>query len=178
MSKSINLKRMPVLVINASYEPVSITTARKAFTLIMKGAAIVQEPSDVTIHTSRMTLPVPSVIRLINYREIPAQYRTLSRRGIMMRDKHTCQYCSRKFASNSEATLDHIVPSSKGGMSVWENLVACCWPCNNRKGDKTAEECGMKLKHQPRPFNRHTSLGLYRQAGADTPKWQRYLFFD
>ena len=90
------------------------------------------------------------VIRLLEYRRIPHQTRALSRKNILMRDRYTCQYCHRTLPSG-ELTLDHVIPRSRAGESAWENLVACCHPCNNRKGSRTPEEAGMKLARQPRP---------------------------
>jgi len=85
-----------------------------------------------------------------------------------MRDRYTCQYCHRTLPSG-ELTLDHVVPRSRAGESAWENLVACCHVCNNRKGSRTPEEAGMKLVRQPRPFSLHTSRHLIRMLGRATP---------
>ena len=60
-----------------------------------------------------------------------------------MRDRYTCQYCHRTLPSG-EMTLDHVIPRSRAGETTWENLVACCHHCNNRKGNRTPEEAGMK----------------------------------
>jgi 5-methylcytosine-specific restriction endonuclease McrA len=119
---------------------------------------------------------VPSVIRLLEYRRIPMQARSLSRKNILMRDRYTCQYCHRTLPSG-ELTLDHVVPRSRAGESAWENLVACCNPCNNRKGSRTPEEAGMKLARLPRPFSLHTSRHLMRLLGKSDDQWRKYLFF-
>ena len=74
-------------------------------------------------------------------------------------------------------TLDHVVPRSRAGESNWENLVACCNPCNNRKGNRTPEESGMKLARQPRPFSLHTSRHLMRLLGKSDEQWRKYLFY-
>ena len=90
---------------------------------------------------------MPSVIRLLAYRHIPQQTRALSRKNILLRDRNTCQFCTRVFPA-AELTLDHVIPRSRGGRSSWENLVACCYTCNNRKGDRTPEEC-LSIKLAP-----------------------------
>ena len=116
-----------VLVLNASYEPVNVVSAKRALTLICKGAAIVQETSSAILRATKMAFPLPAVIRLLTYRNIPKRTYTVSRKGIMLRDGHTCQYCG-KGMSAAKLTLDHVTPKSRGGKSTWENLVACCYP--------------------------------------------------
>lgn len=166
----------PVLVLNATYEPVNVCAARRALVLVLKGIASAEEESDRCFHSPSHTIRVPSVIRLLEYRRIPFHGRALSRKNILMRDRNTCQFCSRVFPAG-ELTLDHIIPRSRGGESIWENLVACCHPCNNRKGDRLPEEAGMGLIRRPRPFTLHTSRQLMRMMGKSDQSWRKYLFF-
>jgi 5-methylcytosine-specific restriction endonuclease McrA len=166
----------PVLVLNASYEPINICAARRALVLVLKGVASAEEISASAIHSARNSVRLPSVIRLLEYRRIPRQTRALSRKNILMRDRYTCQYCHRSLASG-ELTLDHVIPRSRAGESAWENLVACCHYCNNRKGNRTPEEAGMKLLRQPRPFSLHTSRHLMRMLGKGEAQWRKYLFY-
>jgi 5-methylcytosine-specific restriction endonuclease McrA len=166
----------PVLVLNASYEPINICAARRALILVLKGVASAEEVSSLPVHSPRRALFIPSVIRLLEYRRIPHQTRALSRKNILMRDRYTCQYCHRALASG-ELTLDHVIPRSRAGESAWENLVACCHSCNNRKGSRTPEEAGMKLARQPRPFSLHTSRHLMRLLGKSDEQWRKYLFY-
>src|ERR1700747_3153802 len=125
------LLHAPVLVLNASYEPINVCAARRAIVLVLKGVAMTEEVNGHSFRAARITLPVPSVIRLLEYRRIPHQTRALSRKNILLRDRNTCQYCGEVLAS-SELTLDHVIPRSRGGTSSWENLVACCHPCNRQ----------------------------------------------
>ncbi|HLY16717.1 MAG TPA: HNH endonuclease [Bryobacteraceae bacterium] len=171
-----NRLQKPVLVLNASYEPINICAARRALVLVLKGVASAEEESTHHIHSARCAVKLPSVIRLLEYRRIPHQTRALSRKNILMRDRYTCQYCHRTLPS-SELTLDHVVPRARAGESNWENLVACCNPCNNRKGSRTPEEAGMKLARQPRPFSLHTSRHLMRLLGKSDEQWRKYLFY-
>src|ERR1041384_3721889 len=143
-----------VLVLNASYEPIYIVPARRALTLVLGGKALVEERSKAVIRTSKINVPVPSVIRLVVYRRIPRQNRSMSRKGILLRDADTCQYCRSKLPPK-ELTLDHVIPRSRGGESSWENLVACCFSCNNRKGNRTPQEAGLLLSKPPRQINIH-----------------------
>jgi 5-methylcytosine-specific restriction endonuclease McrA len=175
MAGSVRLQK-PVLVLNASYEPINICAARRALVLVLKGVAAAEEESTHAVHSTRRMMRLPSVIRLLEYRRIPHQTRALSRKNILMRDRYTCQYCLRILPS-AELTLDHVIPRSRSGESAWENLVACCHPCNNRKGSRTPDEAGMKLTRQPRPFSLHTSRHLMRLLGKSDEQWRKYLFY-
>ena len=171
-----SLLRAPVLVLNASYEPIHVCAARRALVLMFKGVAQAEESTAYNICSVRQAMPVPSVIRLLEYRRIPRQTRALSRKNIMIRDHYTCQYCENRH-SPGDLTLDHVVPRSRGGASSWENLVAACRRCNNRKGDRLPEEAKMKLRKRPKPFTLHTSRSLMRQLGSEQETWRKYLFY-
>ncbi len=166
----------PVLVLNASYEPINICAARRALVLVLKGVASAEETASHHVSSARRELRVPTVIRLLEYRRIPHQSRALSRKNILMRDRYTCQYCL-KVTPSGELTLDHVIPRSRAGETTWENLVACCHPCNNKKGNRTPEEAGFKLHRPPRPFSMHTSRHLIRLLGRSDDQWRKYLFY-
>src|SRR5437660_1774768 len=166
----------PVLVLNASYEPINICAARRALVLVLKGVAMTEEENGHYLHAQRMAMRLPSVIRLLEYRRIPFQSRALSRKNILLRDRNTCQYCG-EVLSSGDLTLDHVVPRSRGGLSTWENLVACCHLCNRRKGNQLPPEAGMKLMREPRAFNLHTSRHIMRLMGRSDDKWRKYLFY-
>src|SRR5437879_11432696 len=170
------LMHPPVLVLNSSYEPINICAARRAIVLVLKGLAMPEEENGHFLHAARITMRVPSVIRLLEYRRIPHQTRALSRKNILLRDRNTCQYCG-LVMSSGELTLDHVVPRSRGGSSTWENLVACCHTCHRRKGNQTPAEAGMKLMREPRSFNLHTSRHIMRLMGRSDDKWRKYLFY-
>ncbi len=168
--------RVPVLVLNATYEPINVTGARRAVLLLLKGIAITEEENGTLLHAARFQMRIPSVIRLIEYRKIPNRSRSLSRKNILMRDRHTCQFCGQVF-SPLDLTLDHVIPRSRGGRGDWDNLVTCCQACNNHKGNRLPEEAGVTLLHQPRPFTLHTSRQLIRLMGQSERKWRKYLFY-
>lgn len=166
----------PVLVLNASYEPINVCAARRAIVLVLKGVAMTEEENGHFLHAACLAFRVPSVIRLLEYRRIPHQTRALSRKNILLRDRNTCQYCGEILASG-ELTLDHVIPRSRGGLSTWENLVACCHPCNREKGNQLPAEAGMKLLREPHAFNLHTSRHIMRLMGHSDDKWRKYLFY-
>jgi 5-methylcytosine-specific restriction endonuclease McrA len=166
----------PVLVLNASYEPINICAARRAIVLVLKGVAMTEEENGHYLHAARIAMRVPSVIRLVEYRRIPHQTRALSRKNILLRDRNTCQYCA-KVLPSAELTLDHVIPRSRGGLSSWENLVACCQECNRNKGNQLIHEAAMKLIREPRAFTLHTSRHIMRMIGRSDAKWRKYLFY-
>ena len=167
----------PVLVLNASYEPINICAARRALVLVLKGIAMTEEENGNFLHAQRIAMRLPSVIRLLEYRRIPHKSRALSRKNILLRDRNTCQYCQVVLPAG-ELTLDHVVPRSRGGASTWENLVACCHTCNRRKGNSLLSEIPhMSLMREPRPFNLHTSRHIMRMIGRSDAKWRKYLFY-
>ena len=166
----------PVLVLNASYEPINVCAARRAVILVLKGVAMMEEANGHYLHAARIAMHVPSVIRLLEYRRIPHQTRALSRKNILLRDRNTCQYCGKILAAG-ELTLDHVIPRSRSGASTWENLVACCHSCNRRKGNLLPHEASMKLMREPRAFNLHTSRHIMRLMGRSDSKWRKYLFY-
>lgn len=165
-----------VLVLNSSYEPIHICNVRRAVVLIFKGVAVIQEPAPFALRSIQASLTAPSVIRLVHYVHLPFKKRLASKNNILIRDRYLCQYCSKPLKSH-EVTLDHIVPKSRGGESNWENLAACCPPCNLKKGSKLPEEVGLTLLKDPRNGSTFHFLHLLRHYGSVDEKWRKYLFY-
>jgi 5-methylcytosine-specific restriction endonuclease McrA len=137
-----------VLVLNASYEPLNVTTVRRAHVLVFKGKAEVIEELEQPLRSATNTFPWPHVIRLVQYVRVPRTLqRKISRRALFARDGWRCAYCG---SSGGRLTLDHVVPRSRGGDSVWENVVTSCAPCNMRKGNRLPDEVKMTLRTPPR----------------------------
>ena len=158
------------LVLNATYEPLSIVSGRRAVVLLLREKADVIESGDTVWHSERRSVAVPSVIRLRTFVKVPYARRIpLNRRAVFARDDGRCQYCH-KPAEN----LDHVVPRSRGGEHAWENVVAACRRCNTRKGDRTPDEVGLRLSRAPRAPRRHGWL-LVTLGGAPDPAWHPYL---
>jgi 5-methylcytosine-specific restriction endonuclease McrA len=160
-----------VLVLNASYEPLNVTSVRRAHVLVFKGKAEVLEELDQPLRSASDTYPWPHVIRLVHYVKVPrAVQRKISRRALFARDGWACVYCG---STNGRLTLDHVVPRSRGGDSVWENVVTSCAPCNLRKGNRSLEEARMKLMRPPRPPQPALFIKL---AAPKIPNgWRPYL---
>jgi 5-methylcytosine-specific restriction endonuclease McrA len=154
-----------VLVLNRHYQPVHVTSVKRAFSLLYLGAARVVQPDFSTfdfatwadlgaaaghdvIHTIGRAIRIPRVIVLQMYDRLPTTRVRFSRLNIYARDDNTCQYCSRQLPRTA-LNLDHVVPRARGGRTTWENVVCCCLPCNLRKGAKLPAEAGMRLLRQP-----------------------------
>jgi 5-methylcytosine-specific restriction endonuclease McrA len=170
-----NLKKIPVLVLNPSFEPITIVNAQRALGLISKGTAHVEVPTSVRIHR---VIYLPSVVRLVHLRKhIPWRVPIPSRENIFNRDGKRCAYCGSAWPK-VVLELEHVLPRCRGGKSTWENLVAACHACNQKKGDKTPEEANMPLLRRPLPATVHTSRLLLRQLGAEREAWKRFLWHD
>jgi 5-methylcytosine-specific restriction endonuclease McrA len=134
------------LVLNVTYEPLSIVASRRAACLVLDDKAELVEHDGTELRSVSMSLPRPSVVRLRYLVRAPfRRTASVSRRSIFARDDFCCQFCGCLADS-----IDHVLPRSRGGAHVWENVVAACRPCNLRKGDRTPEEAGMALARPPR----------------------------
>lgn len=161
-----------VLILNQNYEPMSIINVRKAIVLLYLGKAELIEANDaLRVRSVSMTMPFPSIVRLGVYIRIPYKKIILSRKNILRRDNHKCQYCGR---SDLTLTVDHVLPISREGEDTWENLVCACVLCNNRKGDRTPEEAVMPLKRKPMRPNHVTFIRHF--VGSVDDRWKPYLF--
>ncbi len=160
---------LKVLVLNASYEPLNITSWRRAIILVLKGKAEQVE------HNGKMLtpdVPLPLVIRLRSYVKIPYKEISLSRRNVLHRDNYTCQYCGDR---RHDLTIDHIVPRSRGGGDHWENVVAACLKCNVKKGDRTPRESNMPLMTVPKRPSSHVSFEISKHSASGQNTWDKYL---
>lgn len=163
-----------VLVLNQSFEPLTICSVKKAIILVLLDKAeVVEIASERRLRTVRREYPFPSVIRLNRYVRIPFRKVELSRRNIFRRDRYQCQYCGRK---NIALTIDHVIPKSRGGDDTWENLVTACVLCNARKGNRTPEEAHMQLIRQPRRPN--FILFMKLAESSIKKEWKQYLFME
>lgn len=168
---SLNAK---VLILNQSYEPISVCSAKKALMLLfLTKAEMVEQRTSQVIRTVRSNYPFPSVIRLCAYLRVPFRKIELSRKNIFRRDGMRCQYCG---TQHPPLTVDHVIPRSRGGHDTWENLTTACIRCNNRKGNRTPEEAEMKLLVPPK--KPHHVLFLKHHLGKVDDTWRPYLFMD
>jgi len=163
-----------VLVLNASYEPLHLVSTRRAILLLLKDKAEIVEAADHMIRAASAELPQPLVIRLLRYIKLPSNLALpLTRRLVYARDHYTCQYCGGQFPT-SQLTMDHVIPKSRGGQKVWENIVTACKRCNQKKGNRTPEEARMRLRRPPyRP--RYMALVWLKAPSQRHPAWEKYI---
>ena len=162
-----------VLVLNATYEPISVVSVRRAVVLLLKEKAELIEAAEAQLRAERLTIPMPLVIRLVYYVRIP--YRVslpVTRRTVLARDHYTCQYCGRQ-PPRKELTIDHILPRSREGCTAWENVTTACQRCNGRKGNRTPEEANMCLLSRPaRP--RYVAMAMV-EGTRFRQSWDKYM---
>lgn len=169
-----------VLLLNASYESLGLIGIPRAIRLVWKGAAeVIEFDGDRVLRSQRFVFPIPSVIRLMVYVDVRGrQSRSPNMRtGIFVRDCYRCQYCGVKGIA-LELTLDHIMPRSRGGRTVAENLCAACKACNQRKGDRTPEEARMPLLSNPSALSYGLEKAAVYRAAESRPEWRKYLFLE
>lgn len=157
------------LVLNASFEPLGIVSSRRAVLLVLDTKAELVHATERVFRAERVSVPEPSVVRLVRYVKVPYNYRVaVNRRTVFARDGGRCQYCGA-----SAENLDHVIPRSKGGPHTWENVVAACRTCNTSKEDRLPHEAGMVLRSTPvAPRHRVQLLAL---CGSPSSDWIDYL---
>ena len=170
-----------VLLLNGStWEPLSVISVPRAINLIISDKAVVVEETGRFLRTVRSQFPIPSVIALTRYINVPRRHAAWSRKGVLARDNYTCVYCGVKpgdvvrshMLNRQDFTIDHILPKSRGGKDTWANTACACYACNHRKGGRTENEAGIRLRWEPRtPRTSYIVITLGR--GPDT--WKKYI---
>ena len=125
------------------------------------------------IHTVRMAVAVPKIIRLLGYDKLPRQDVKFNRRNIFARDSNRCQYCGKKY-STIDLSLDHVIPRSQAGKTTWDNIVCCCIKCNVKKGGRTPEQAHMKLLSKPVKPKRSPAIS-FKLHDAKYHSWKQFL---
>lgn len=138
------------LLLNASYEPIKIVSWQKALILWFQDKVEIVEFHSSFARSARDRFQLPSILRLKRYVRTQSFYNVrFCRENVYLRDDYTCQYCSTRFAA-SDLTLDHVLPASKAGKKTWNNVVAACRPCNQRKSNRTPASANMPLLKEPK----------------------------
>jgi len=165
---------MRTLILDNAYLPVKIVSWQKAMTLYLsQRAEVVTEYADKTIRSVSKSFKLPKILRLYGKHRGRRVVR-FTRTNVFLRDNNQCQYCTIKF-DIKDLTLDHVIPSSKGGDTSWENIVTCCARCNIKKGNKYLREIDMKLLKKPKAPKWSPKVYL-RVARRDPDEWNAWLF--
>lgn len=190
-----------VLVVNKFFTAVHVVSAKRAFSLLAKATAEVISVDDGNMYQAynfeswkevsqfrgkldagdgadwvrcvSFEIQVPKVIRLLVYDRFPERTVRFNRRNVFARDENRCQYCGRKFPT-PELSIDHVIPSSRGGQTIWANVVCCCVDCNKRKGGMTPREAKMKLTRKPVRPKRSPVLTL-KLRSKKYESWKQFL---
>lgn len=163
-----------VFLLNSSYEPLSVVSLQRAIRLIFAGKAEVVSQCDQMVSSPTYAIRMPSIIRMLYFIRRPRAKVSLTKKNILLRDDNTCQYCNTRV--DRLLTIDHVQPKSRGGTSTWENLVAACARCNNRKNNRTPEEARMQLLRKPREPKYIPWIRIQRNTLPD--EWHKFLFYD
>ncbi len=172
---------MNCLALNASFEPLTIVPTRRAVRLVMdRKAEILEVDGNRLFRSESRRVPAPSVIRLVRYVHVPRRLRRqVTNTFLFARDDYCCQYCGRhrsELRGRQFLTRDHVLPISRGGGNVWDNVVTSCSPCNNRKGDRLPWEAGMPLLSRPREPDHVHLVWAVRRVTSTQAKWIRMFY--
>jgi len=162
-----------VLIVNSSYAPLSVCSAKRAICLCYMEKADTLEVYSEIVHSPSVSFPLPSVIRMRGYINYQLAGVVLNRKNILVRDKYSCQYCGKK---GNMFTLDHIIPKDRGGGNTWENLVTACFDCNSKKRNRTPDEAQMPLIQNPSRPNPFQLFEHYIDSSRQG--WKPYLFME
>lgn len=168
-----------VLLLNASYEPLTIIPQRRAMSLLLRGRVDAATQETVPIQGISASLQIPIVLRLRRYINVPRRGARWSRRAVLQRDRFTCIYCGLKandmqkgrLLTKQDFTVDHLIPRSRGGQNTWGNTACACPVCNHRKGNRTPHEAGMVLRWEPKI----PRVGYLVASGEVPAAWKVYL---
>lgn len=185
----------PTLILNKSWFPLTVSTAKEAIIKLFQGTAKVIDENymqytwgewvdksneddlddEKYIHSAMMKIRIPEVVLLNKYNQIPKVKIKLTRRNLLIRDKFRCCYTGKRLTLK-DATMDHVIPKSKGGKTCWTNLVIASFEANVKKGNRTPKEAGMKLIKQPK---KPVWNLLFAKYVTRIPKvWQKFIYTD
>jgi 5-methylcytosine-specific restriction endonuclease McrA len=168
-----------VLLLNASFEPLRVINLPRAIGLLTSGKVdVIETVPGRELRSPRVRIPMPSVLRLHYYVNVPRRGATWSRRGVLMRDRYTCQYCGKRLTGH-EATIDHIIPQWKCRVNrippnTWSNTVASCAKCQQRKGGRAMHEAGMRFI-DPNFEPKTPRVNYLVVASGIRPEWKQYI---
>lgn len=156
-----------VLLLNASYEPLTVVSDKRAISLILKDKVDTIIHNGTVYRSETRTIKGPSVIKLRTFVRVPKRRILLTKRSVFIRDNWECQYCGKP--ANE---IDHVVPKSRGGTHEWSNVVAACKACNARKGDRVPPEAGLVLRRPPRAPTEYIWVAM---RGSVPAEWRPFL---
>ncbi len=164
---------MKTLLLNQGYAPISFIPWKRVVKLVVRDKVDILSKWDFSITYGRGEWEYPSIVRLKYYTPYYVKRRRYNRSGVFKRDKNCCQYCEKPERPHI-LTIDHVMPKAQGGKTSWENCVACCFDCNNKKANKTPKQAGMKLIRKP-AIPRLTVWHEFQLMSNKHDDWQDYI---
>ncbi len=160
-----------VLLLNTTYEPLTIISAKRAFKLLFSKKAHPIEYTNFFAYTVRSKIKIPSVIQIAYFIKKPYTKPKFSKKAVFIRDNYQCQYCG---TFTTKPTIDHVLPRSKGGKTTWQNVVTACPSCNNKKSNKTLKEANLKLIREPKEPN-YIVYTTFTHGVKRMETWKKYF---
>ena len=161
-----------VLKLDSSFKPVEVISWQEAVILTWLNKAWAAEYTDKWVRSAKEAFQIPSVIVLFRYIDEKFFSLPCTRKNILTRDEYQCQYCGNHFRE-SDLTIDHVIPRSKGGKNEWNNVAAACRTCNQRKSNYLLENSPVSLIRKPKKPS-YRSL-IKKRIGDANSKWKEYL---
>jgi 5-methylcytosine-specific restriction endonuclease McrA len=165
-----------VLVLDMGYQPHRIVSWQRAVTMLFRNVAEIVEEYDEELRSVTFVMKVPAVIRLLKKvgRKRAVKF---SRMNVLLRDKWQCQYCGEKLPTR-KLNYDHVIPRKLGGKTTWENIVASCFPCNDKKGGRTPEQAHMQLLRKPAKPKSLPVVAFHIDASETIPEaWVNWVYW-
>jgi 5-methylcytosine-specific restriction endonuclease McrA len=164
---------MMALKLDASYRPIEVIDAVEALVMCIIGKAFPVETYEHKINSPSKTFELPAVIVLKTIVKFRFTTVACNRANIIWRDNNQCQYCA-NYYSHDNLTMDHVLPKSRGGDNTWENLVAACRRCNQKKGSRTTKESGMNPMRKP--YRPKANILRTVKKNQISELWKNYLW--
>jgi len=160
-----------VLLLNSSYEPISVINGKKAIIMLMTKKVDYIEKTKLLISSEKLKISLPLIVKLKSYIYLNKRKISLTRKNIFKRDNYKCQYCGK---NTSSLTIDHVIPKNKGGKDSWENLVSACVKCNLKKADSSLKDINMNLINKPK--KPHYLIYMQEHVSNEYESWKPYLY--
>jgi 5-methylcytosine-specific restriction endonuclease McrA len=166
------------LLLNSTYVPLKVISWQRAVTLMWLGKVEVVRTYEKDVRSVTFKIRMPAVVRLLRFVRRKQPQVSFSRRNLFARDNHSCQYCGQK-RETTELTYDHVIPRSQGGRTDWTNIVTCCVECNRKKGGRTPDQAGMRLKRAPkRPDHLPGMITITISLNSAPDAWRDFLYWN
>ena len=164
---------MKALKLDSAYRPIEVIDAIEALVMCIVGKALAVETYEKKISSPSVSFELPAVIVLKTVVKFRLTTVACNRSNIIWRDHNQCQYCANHFPDD-KLTMDHVIPKSRGGKNTWQNLVAACKKCNQKKGSRTVKESGMIPLRKP--FKPKANILRTLSQNEISELWQAYLW--